>query len=108
MKELKLNQDSTLNILDERKYYVAKLIWNDDHRQHFWECLHDNLYLRSMYRFIKIGGMTELSVWDDVCFQNSCLRCIHTMNESTRYYQGTLYQFENKQEFIKARSEGLI
>ena len=116
MKQIKLNPDGTLNILDDRKYYVAKLVWyynHDDNEADFWECNFTKEmaagYVRyPVYRFTKLGSLSGISVWFNKYLQNSCFDCIKTMNSAVDYYKGTLYQFDSKQEFIELRKGGWL
>ena len=115
MKEIKLNDDKTLDILDPTKYYVAKIDWINDHID-YWElvCFHNNTDNYYGFCFLinhrNFEPRTLKIIWESDNLQYSCQSCLDSMcsEPALATYIGNLYQFENKEQFITYVKNGLL
>ena len=108
MKEIKLNHDGTLNILDPEKYYVIAIqrIYQHDHvtKYLYWELVHVK---PNYYGFFNITNNNKfesdtqsISIWASNDLQSACDHFLRTMHY-LRSCPDKLYQFNSKKEFLK-------
>ena len=101
MKKIELNTDGTLNILDESKFYVLQVYFNNAVEPYFYACKRT---ISNSYEFVRMKTNTNHN--NDSAFPN------HTLQESvfcaikaarsdytSSYWKGNVYQFDSVKEF---------
>ena len=104
MKELKLNQDGTLNIVNPDKFYAERSMW------------------RGIQKYYLIGNIIETNNVDNINHKYeyidlddmSCNFMVKfndlqkTLTNDMNLYNNKIFQFDDVEEFIKCMQEGLI
>ena len=95
MKQIKLNRDRTVNILDVQKFYILVI---NNHDLYIIQDNRDNTC-----EYITFPGNRQEDS-DYPCLQ----RLIEYQLTQTYFTDCKIYQFENEQEFLKSRQAGVI
>ena len=104
MKEIKINSDNTINIVNPDKYYVLQVTFKNGEKRPYILSRTNQIYE------FACGGPFPEHTFQNVELQKCITLCLRRTQDAAHaeYWTGTLYQFENEQEFNKAQKAGLI
>jgi hypothetical protein len=109
VKELTLNPDGTLDIINPTKCFIAKTQLGTQ-KPIYWQCIKlDN----GCYGFVSlrrenlnaIDNYNHNALFSKNYIQYSCQRGLEFLGED-RNYRGYIYQFDSKEEFIQCQARG--
>jgi len=116
MKELKLNPDGILNIIDPKKYFICTINISGPT---YWQCVKMDINEWNQTELYGFSAIYESNSWmlrsRSVGFslfvqkyiQYSCQTCLEFFKQYPGH-EGKLYQFDSLQEFICCHLRGEI
>lgn len=107
MKIIKNNSDGTLNILNPDKFYIVKTVWRDFVRVNYFIIIKTNGFYGFVTHHLSTKRIT-LPIYDIHKDMQRAFEEWRSDMPTDHRYVGTLYQFDNEQEFIKAHEEGML
>lgn len=111
MKIIKKNIDGTTNILNPSNYYVAKIAWlhRTPNETDFWQCTHVGREYSFYLHNVSYNHIREMA-WSHKELQKCIEQCLGAFDDGRcdSRYLGTLYQFDNEQEFLDSHQAGLL
>lgn len=97
MKTLHLNSDGTLNILDESKFYILQVYFNNNSASYYYVCKRRKY---GYHEFERIFSSIETAYYSS-SLQEAVFQAVAASQSNGGYWKGSVYQFDSVEECEK-------